>query len=412
MVQAAQQAGIHRATLDRWEKGRVQPYLAELTALLSVLDVSEQQKRHVLGLMDAPRAVRQIRQEVTHIAQQSGMAPMPHGGDLLRALRMRRGLSLEEAARRIQISGGTLRRWEKMEVWPSLEQLHRLCYALEAQEEEIIALTMGRFSQKPRLEKTSLDSLQERLYSGIMALEHRPGYYSLFELALLQLEADAWPLALRSEAGKQMLIQIYAYHAQRLSFRERLAEADSVAERALELMTSRLKPERFWMYPVLVSARASVFRGERPTPKRGLEILRPWHTVAQWPDMQAWLLSDMAKYIGLSGEREASLTLAEQACRVAERFGDAGELCLRRWDKASLLLQAERPREALAILEERDRMEDLPECRIEASLLRTEAYLAVDDPIQAHDWLQRALTDIDTYHIDQRPRAEKLAAQL
>jgi hypothetical protein len=55
------------------------------------------------------------------------------------------------------------------------------------------------------------------LYSGIMALEHRPGYYSLFELALLQLEADAWPLALRSAAGKQMLIEIYAYHAQRIA---------------------------------------------------------------------------------------------------------------------------------------------------------------------------------------------------
>lgn len=48
-------------------------------------------------------------------------------------------------------------------------------------------------------------------------------------------------------------------------------------------------------------------------------------------------------------------------------------------------------------------MENLPGCRIDVSLLRTEAYLALDDPNQAHDWLQRVLTDIDAYHIDQRP---------
>ena len=244
MEQAAQRAGIHRATLDRWEKGRAQPYLLELTSLLAALDASETQKRQALSLMNAPRAARQIRQETTQIAEQSGIGSLPHGGDLLRAMRMRRGLSLDETALQIQISGGTLRRWEKMEVWPSLEQLHRLCYALQAHEEEIVALTVGRFSQKPRIEKVSLDLLQERL-AGIMALEHRQGNYSLLELALLQLEADAWPLALRSASGKQLLIEIYSFHAQRLSMRERLTEANAVAERAMELMTSRLKPQRF-----------------------------------------------------------------------------------------------------------------------------------------------------------------------
>ena len=171
MAQAAQQAGIHRATLDRWEKGRAQPYLPELTALLSALDASEPQKRQALGLMDSPRAARQARSEIAQIAEQSGMGSLPNGGDLLCALRMRRGLSLEEAALRLQISGRTLRRWEKMEAWPSLGQLHRLCYALEAHEEEIVALTVGRFSQKPRLKKNSLEAMQERL-AELLTLEN------------------------------------------------------------------------------------------------------------------------------------------------------------------------------------------------------------------------------------------------
>jgi transcriptional regulator with XRE-family HTH domain len=413
MEQAAQQAGIHRATLDRWEKGRAQPRLSELGALLGVLNVSAQQKRHALGLMEAPRAARQVRQEVTRIAEQSGMAALPHGGDLLHALRMRKGLSLEEAARQVQVTGGTLRRWEKMEVWPSVEQLHRLCYALEAQEEEIVALTVGRFSQKPRLEKTSLEAVLERLLEITMLEETIPGGYPLFELAYLQMEADAWPLALRSEAGKQMLINIYAHHAHGFSLRERLAESGSVAECALELMGDTLLPAPFWMYPVFVSARSRVFRGESTAPKRGLEILRPWLSVAQWPVMQAWLLADMAKYLGLSGEPEVSLTLVEQACRVAVSTGNEVELCLRKWDKASLLLQAGRPGETLAIVEERGVPEAQPHCHIDVSLLRAESYIAVGDRTQAHDWLQRALTDIDTYQIEyKRPRADKLATQL
>jgi transcriptional regulator with XRE-family HTH domain len=413
MEQAAQQAGIHRATLDRWEKGRAQPRLSELGWLLGVLDASAQQKHNALGLMDAPRATRLVCQEVTRIAEQSGMAALPHGGDLLHALRMRRGVSLEEAASRVQVTGGTLRRWEKMEVWPALELLHRLCYALEAHEEEIVALTVGRFSQRPRFEKTSLEALQERL-SQMRRLERSlPGGDPLFELACLELEADAWPLALRSGAGKQLLIEIYAHHLHRLSLRERLVEAGSVAERAMELMTDTLKPTRFWMYPVFVSARASVFRGEHPTPKRGLKILRSWLSATHWPDMQAWLLADMAKYLGVSGEPEVALTVAEQACRIAENTGNPVELILRRWDKASLLLQAGRPAEALAIVEERADIEDLPSERIDISLLRAEAYLGIGDRTQAHDWLQRALMDIDTYHIEyKRPRAEKLAVQL
>ena len=229
------------------------------------------------------------------------------------------------------------------------------------------------------------------------------------------MEADAWPLAQCSEAGKQILIDIYARHAQSLSSRERLAEANAVAERALELMTPNLKIASFWLYPVLVSARSSVFRGERPAPKRGLEMLRPWLSAASWPEMRAWLLSDMAQYMGLSGEQDTALILAEQACRAVENVnGNEGEWDLRRGDKASLLLQARRPRAALGIVEERVGIEkDLPDIRIDFSLLRVEAYLGVGERTEAQNWLQEALNDIDAYHLEyKRPRAEKLAAQI
>jgi transcriptional regulator with XRE-family HTH domain len=412
MEAAARQAGLHRATLQRWESGEVQPRLSELTALLTALEVTETQKHRAVSLVEAPRALRQIRQEVMQVAEQRGMPGLPHGGDLLHALRMRRGWSLEEVAARVQVTARTLRRWEKMEVWPSVEQLHRLCYALKAHEEEVVALTLGSFSQKPTPQKTSVEALQARL-DHLRVLEEQPGGYPLFELEYLRLEADAWPLAMRSGAGKQMLIAISAYHAQCLSFRERLPEADTIANQALDLMGNKLKPEMYWMYPVFVSARASVYRGEHPAPKRGLERLRPWLSMAQWPEMRAWMLADMAKYLSQSGEPEAALPLVEQACQVAETSGRSVEWTLRRWDKAALLLQAERPVEALALVEERTLEDEYPINRIDVSLLRAEAYRGVGNLSEAHDWLQRALTDIDTYHIEyKRPNAERVAAKL
>jgi transcriptional regulator with XRE-family HTH domain len=77
MEEAAQQAGLNRTTLYRWESGAVQPRLSELTSLLSTLKVTETQKRQALGMIEAPRPLRQIRQEITDVAERRGMPPCP-----------------------------------------------------------------------------------------------------------------------------------------------------------------------------------------------------------------------------------------------------------------------------------------------------------------------------------------------
>lgn len=230
MEDAALRAGINRTTLYRWEKGQTQPRLAELEALLSALNVGAHHRRRALTLMDAPRAVRQIRSEVARIAERNRMTSMPHGGELLQTLRMRRLLPLEEAARRIEVTAATLSRWENMELWPTQEQLLRLCYALEAQEEEIAALSTRGFWEASERDRLSLEALEARLQQ-LNNLESVPEGYPLFELAYLRLQVDAWPAALKSDAGKQLLIRIYASHSHRLSCRERLAEGGVVAEK-------------------------------------------------------------------------------------------------------------------------------------------------------------------------------------
>jgi hypothetical protein len=132
-----------------------------------------------------------------------------------------------------------------------------------------------------------------------------------------------------------------------------------------------------------------------------------------WAKLRAWMLADMAKYLSQNGEVDAALHLSDQACQVVETFERDVELTLRRWDHASLQLQAGRSAEALAIFGQHTALEDeSPQDRITVSLLRAEAHLAVGNRSEAHDWLHRALTDIDAYHVEfKRPGAERVAAR-
>jgi len=287
-----------------------------------------------------------------------------------------------------------------------------LCYALGAHETEIVALTVGQFSRTPRAEKRSVETIRACLEDLLELVDQHPSGYPLADLTFLQLEADAWPLALSSAAGRQLLTEVYAYHAQTLSVNGRLVEAGLVANQAMKMVEERGKPERFWMYPVIVSARAYVFRREKYTPKRGLEHLRSWSALKQWPEMQAWMLADMAKYLSLSGEVEAALTLAEQSCQIVERAGDEYEWILRKRDKAWLLLQAGRPAEALPLIEVQARGESLLGDRIDLFLLRAEAYLGVGNRSEAHEWLQRAQNDVEASNFEiKRPQVARVAAR-
>lgn len=412
MEDAALRAGIHRVTLHRWEKGQAQPRLTELEALLSALNAGAAHRQRALALMDAPRAVRQIRSEVARIAERNHMTSMPHGGELLQTLRMRRRLSLEETARRIQSTAATLSRWENSEMWPSQEQLLRLCYALEAQAEEIIALSNGDFGEPSERDRLSPETVHRRLHELNMR-ESEPGGYPLFELAFLRLEADAWPQALKSEEGKQMLIRIYAYHSHRLSCRDRLVEAGAVAAKALGLMTGALAPQAVWLFPAIISARARVFRGERPAPRRGIEILRPWLSAECPPEMRAWMLSDIAKYSVQAGALEAALEMGREYCRIAEQAEAPEEVCLRQWDRAALLMQAGQPQKALPLLMENRLLEHVPQDRIDVSLLRAEAYQMLGKAEEAYGWLQQALADLALSPMEhKRLRALQLEAQI
>lgn len=413
--QVAQAAGISRVTLNRWETGKHLPRLPELEAVLTALDTAANQRREALSLLDVPRAQARVREDIAAFARQTGMGSIPSAGDLLRAMRLRRGMSLEQVANHLNISTRTLRFWEKTEVWPSVAQLHILCHFVGAEEREIVALTCGQFvnpSPAPPLNGRSIElrrhAIGSRIYAG-----------GAPDLDYLLLLADAWRLAVQQPAERSRLAYIYAQYADNLVTHKRFSEAAQIADHALELMPEKEPRESFWLYAGITSARAAVFQGARQQPLRGMRILQDWLPVAKLPEFRAYVLSDMAEYLMLAGGASnvaEAIRLLEQACELAAQsvlYPPAIELVVRTVDLAEALLHAGRPAEAIDHL--------LPlrlefgggHHRTNAALLEAEAYIALGDQTLAGERLAIANQDIKKFQLPYlAPRAETLAERI
>ncbi len=413
MEQAARAAGVHRATLYRWEQGEAQPRLAELQALLEALGAGASLRDQALALMTAPRARKHVLVESNRMSEQAGLGPMPNSGELLRAMRLRRGFSLEAAAARLGVTPRTLRRWEKTEVWPSAEQLHALCYALGAHCEEVAALTTGRISPTliPDVERVGTPAdLADRFEAFCQSIAITVEQEALKDLSFLAFEAQAWRMAAQHDSARAVLTDIYSRHAQHCSNWERFQEAGEKADRAMEVgITARLPPALL-ARAAIVGARAAVYRGERVMPTRGLERLRLWADTPFSPEFRAWLLSDMAKYLALTGRVEPAMEIAAQAPRIAEAI-DPIELAMRHLDQAQVFLLAGRPGAALATLTPEP--VQLPRMRALFALLSVEALRMLGDTTAAQAKLAHVLEDMqqpqwEAYWV----QAKALAARL
>ena len=99
----AQKAGVGRSTLSDWEAGKSLPRLPELEATFDALGTLAEQRQDVVRQMETPRALQRSQTDTAlfcpNWVEQVGLPP--HGGDLLKAMRLRKRWTLEEAARQI-----------------------------------------------------------------------------------------------------------------------------------------------------------------------------------------------------------------------------------------------------------------------------------------------------------------------
>jgi transcriptional regulator with XRE-family HTH domain len=400
----AERAQISRTTLTRWEAGGSQPRLPELEAVLTALGTSAAERERTLALVQAPRAVRRLREETTTATLRGSLedAAMPTGGDLLRAMRRRRGLSLEQVAARLRLTPGTVSRWEQGKTFPPLDRREALFDVLGAHPGERAALSsQGLQLFVPRAEEPiSLERLEWQLL--VLHECAGRGEKTLMDLRLLTLEAQIWPLAGRLRTARRLLAQTYTAHAEWLRTWGRAVESRQCAERALDLVRWEFPPERFWLGAILATV-------NRDSAARAVEQIRLWLDAAADPAWETALYRELADGLSQCGQFDAALTCIRHARQAAERLSEWLPIRLANEVHVGILLRAGRTGDVLPLLPQDEHPD--PHQRVFETYNWVTVLRDLGDRAGAHDWLNRAYAIIREY--DMSPEgADALARQL
>jgi transcriptional regulator with XRE-family HTH domain len=396
MGRLARRASVSKATLSQWESGTRKPRVAELDAVLEAMNANAAQRALVFARIEAPRAIRRLRQDVGH-----GLGPPPSVTELLRGLRLRRGWTQERVAAGLGVDRTTVVRWERGERLPSTEQIHTLCYLLGAHEEEVVALTKGRFQElSVNDHRTLIERAQSVLWDPLTATSH---------LQLLALEHAAWEYAARDERARDSFATVVAYHAEFHRNADRWPEVGPRVRRILSLNQTGEMDSTIVMRAVILRAEDAVRSGHRPAPERGISILHAWLDRAPYPVLSGWMLTNIATYLALTGDVESATRVARQA--VEKSRNQEIDWLLRRIDYAGMLTRAGKPQDALEALPTLGDRHTY--ARIYATFARVEAYLAMGDLNEAQVWLQDGLDQLAQRPYDFLSRwANKLARRM
>src|SRR5262249_46003479 len=111
-----ERAQLAPSTLSRWESGTCLPRVPELESLLVSLGAGRRDIVRILSSLNAPRATRAVRGKKSDA---TGEATAPRGGDILRLLRHRAGLTIMHVADGLGVAASTVSRWESSVAHPS-----------------------------------------------------------------------------------------------------------------------------------------------------------------------------------------------------------------------------------------------------------------------------------------------------
>lgn len=346
----AQMAGVHPSTLSRWEAGVVRPSLYEFDALMDALGATSVERRRALELIDAPRALMRLHAMQATPVGSDTKPHIPLPGDLLRAMRQRRGWSLEQTAGQLDISATTLSRWEHSESWPSEAQLHALCYHLQAHPQELLALSAGRLqfhaeSQAFPSRQDELEQLVRQIIDAEVTLDR-----SLADLYFLSLERRLWGVSQQSEVGRCLLIDAYVCHCRHLLQDARVLDARTPAWHAMHLIGRWDNPNAHWLWVVHAVAKDAAEKRYHPNPSEGIRVLRDWLPLSAELSVQyeAWFLRDTAEYMSLTHATRAAVETSAHAVRKGLGLGDDRNVWL---SHAEVLLNTHNPQQALEVLE-------------------------------------------------------------
>jgi len=407
----AAKAGVGRSTLSDWESGKRLPRLSELETAFDALSISPAERQMVLRQMPSSRALQRAKSETglhrPEFIERAGH--LPHGGDLLKAMRLRKGWTMQDAGGRLGVGQTTVGRWESGEHFPDGERLQTVCFVYGASEAEILALTCGRYSLgQTGAAKLSPEALEHRFRTELAPLELAAELHPGRELDFFTLEAALWTHALNNEILRPLLAEVYAHHASYL--RNWRQNNDVYASRCLELLprTERL-PEYAALAVVCVAdalmARTRNRRGQVTT------WLTRWIGREFPPQSASWLLRRLSGLLCERKDFEGALRALERAGRLPEDGqSEFNQREVRRYHAWNLLFEGQAGKS----------LDQLPATldayapnRVRDALLRAEGCLKLSKPSEAQDWLHAAYEDIEQYELPHwRHKADSLAREL
>lgn len=319
-------AGLDPTTIRRWAHGVSRPSTEALRLLLQALACTREEYIEALALLDEPRAFR----EFVRIVDSCGNLPqeasevVPGIGDLLRALRTRRGISEEELAESLGVSPTRVSKWERCRETVPDELVRRLLDLVGARPEERQALQERRLllAQPWHEQRVSLELTMER-FATIVA---RTNSFQSFagDLEFLALEAALLPHVGERVAARLLLVRVWIEHAGYLLGRRRPKEAMRFAHYALETVETCGMPNETWIQAAHVTASAMSHSG-KGTAREALNILGDRLPIAAELGLDVGLYRDMAHLAHVRRrfcEAAELLALSRQAaCRISDDRG-------------------------------------------------------------------------------------------
>lgn len=123
--EAALKLGVHMLSIKNWEQGKNQPRAQFLPALARLYGLDMAELRKTLGLEELGREQASKR------------------GQALRQARLRAGLSLEEAAWRMDVTASAVRQWETGKNRPKRQSQRKIAQAYGLEPKELERLLEG-----------------------------------------------------------------------------------------------------------------------------------------------------------------------------------------------------------------------------------------------------------------------------
>lgn len=326
----AQQTALNKSTLSRWESGKVAPRLHEIERVLGAIDVSSEQRKQVLSALESPRAVQTLAKE--------GDSP-PVAGDLLRAMRLRRGMTQAQAAERAGVAQSMVARWERSDDRPTDEHLHSLCWALGAHPDELAALLCGRFlSPSPLKAPFDNDALNARLAAAAL-LKRSPSSAPLADLAYLSIEAELWSLALQDSHAADALTGLYSGNAVRLYNRNRRSEATFYTRRALKRGRGDWAKQEIWVH-ALMARIMLLSEGNHAQAREAVRLAASAAPHINDSAYRAWLYGEAGAAFLALGDFDRAYAMGVQGVQEGEAAGEPMDVHHRRVDYAKILIAA------------------------------------------------------------------------